>query len=132
MGRKKGVAEFEESPPDDFDPADPYKDPVAMLEMREHIVREKWIDIERSKILRERLRWCYRVEGVNHLQKCRHLVQQYLDSTRGIGWGKDHRPPCLHGVRRWKRKRPRPNEKGGGLVCVISCSVVDEDVEVDS
>ncbi|CAN1159195.1 NADH dehydrogenase [ubiquinone] 1 beta subcomplex subunit 10-B [Linum perenne] len=97
MGRKKGVAEFEESPPDDFDPADPYKDPVAMLEMREHIVREKWIDIERSKILRERLRWCYRVEGVNHLQKCRHLVQQYLDSTRGIGWGKDHRPPCLHG-----------------------------------
>ncbi|CAN1189843.1 NADH dehydrogenase [ubiquinone] 1 beta subcomplex subunit 10-B, partial [Linum perenne] len=66
-------------------------------ELREHIVREKWIDIERSKILRERLRWCYRVEGVNHLQKCRHLVQQYLDSTRGIGWGKDHRPPCLHG-----------------------------------
>lgn len=98
MGRKTGVAEFEESPPDDFDPSNPYKDPVAMFEMREHIVREKWIDIEKAKILREKLKWCYRIEGVNHLQKCRHLVQQYLDSTRGIGWGKDQRPPSLHGA----------------------------------
>ncbi|CAM8926998.1 unnamed protein product [Rhodiola kirilowii] len=97
MGRKKGVAEFDETPPDDFDPSNPYKDPVAMLEMREHIVREKWIEIEKSKIIRERLRWCYRVEGINHLQKCRHLVQQYLDSTRGIGWGKDGRHPAQHG-----------------------------------
>ncbi|KAJ4964030.1 hypothetical protein NE237_023969 [Protea cynaroides] len=68
MVRKGGVV-FDESPPDDFDPANPYKDPVAMLEMREHIVREKWIDIETAKILREKLKWCYRVEGINHLQK---------------------------------------------------------------
>ncbi|OVA09410.1 NADH-ubiquinone oxidoreductase [Macleaya cordata] len=92
---ERGVV-FDESPPDDFDPADPYKDPVAMLEMREHIVREKWIDIETAKILREKLKWCYRIEGINHLQKCKHLVQQYLESTRGIGWGKDARPPCFH------------------------------------
>ncbi|KAI3827123.1 hypothetical protein L1987_01187 [Smallanthus sonchifolius] len=46
MGRKKEVV-FDEQPPD-FDPADPYKDPVAMIEMREHMVREKWIDIETS------------------------------------------------------------------------------------
>jgi NADH dehydrogenase (ubiquinone) 1 beta subcomplex subunit 10 len=97
MGRKKGL-EFDESPPDDFDPSNPYKDPVAMLEMREHLVREKWIDIEKAKILREKLKWCYRIEGINHLQKCRHLVQQYLDSTRGIGWGKDGRHPSLHGL----------------------------------
>ncbi|KAJ4825676.1 hypothetical protein Tsubulata_039109 [Turnera subulata] len=96
MGRKNGRVEFDETPPD-FDPENRYKDPVAALEMREHIVREKWIDIEKAKILRERLKWCYRVEGVNHLQKCRHLVQQYLDSTRGIGWYKDQRPPSLHG-----------------------------------
>ncbi|CAI0549639.1 unnamed protein product [Linum tenue] len=51
-----------------------------MLEMREHIGREKWIAIEKAKILRERLRWCYRVEGVNHHQKCRHLVEEYLES----------------------------------------------------
>ncbi|CAA3012984.1 Hypothetical predicted protein [Olea europaea subsp. europaea] len=97
MGRKKGVFFSDEGAPDDFDPDNPYKDPVAMLEMREHLVREKWIDIEKAKILREKVKWCYRVEGVNHLQKCRHLVQQYLDATRGIGWGKDHRPHSLHG-----------------------------------
>ncbi|KAI6694315.1 hypothetical protein NL676_022025 [Syzygium grande] len=73
------------------------KDPVAMLEMREHIVREKWIDIEKAKILRDRVKWCYRVEGINHLQKCRHLVRQHLESTRGIGWGKDGRHPSLQG-----------------------------------
>ena len=98
MGRKKGFQEFDESPPDDFDPENPYKDPVAMFEMREHIVREKWIDIEKAKIIREKLRWCYRIEGVNHLQKCRHLVHQYLEATRGIGWGKDGRHPSLHGL----------------------------------
>ncbi|KAM7267125.1 hypothetical protein ACFE04_009291 [Oxalis oulophora] len=100
MGRKKGVAEFEETAPDGFDPSAPYKDPVAMLEMREHLVREKWINIEKAKILREKLRWCYRIEGVNHLQKCKHLVNQYLEATRGIGWGKDQRPPCFHDPKR--------------------------------
>jgi len=98
MGRKKGYVEFDDNPPDDFDPANPYKDPVAMLEMREHIVREKWIQIEKAKIIREKLRWCYRIEGINHHQKCRHLVKQYLESTRGIGWGKDGRHPSLHGL----------------------------------
>ncbi|MFS7963132.1 putative NADH dehydrogenase [ubiquinone] 1 beta subcomplex subunit 10 [Helianthus anomalus] len=67
-----------------------------MLEIRKHIVREKWIDIETSKIIRDKLRWCYRIECLNHLQKCRHLVQQYMDSTRGIGWGKDSRHPDQH------------------------------------
>ncbi|KAK4395740.1 UNVERIFIED_CONTAM: NADH dehydrogenase [ubiquinone] 1 beta subcomplex subunit-A [Sesamum angustifolium] len=97
MGRRKGTVLTHDGPPDDFDPENPYKDPVAMLEMREHLVREKWIDIEKAKILREKVKWCYRVEGVNHLQKCRHLVHQYLDATRGVGWGKDHRPHSLHG-----------------------------------
>jgi NADH dehydrogenase (ubiquinone) 1 beta subcomplex subunit 10 len=97
MGRKAKV-EFVDSPPDDFDPKNPYADPVAMLEYREHLVREKWIQIETAKIIRERLRWCYRVEGINHHVKCRHLVDQYLESTRGVGWGKDHRPAYLHGT----------------------------------
>lgn len=98
MGRKKGATLIHDGPPDDFDPENPYKDPVAMLEMREYLVREKWIDIEKAKILREKVKWCYRVEGINHLQKCRHLVHQYLESTRGIGWGKDHRPHVFHGL----------------------------------
>ncbi|KAG8092666.1 hypothetical protein GUJ93_ZPchr0012g19797 [Zizania palustris] len=93
---RKAKVEFDERPPDDFDPKNPYGDPVAMLEYREHLVREKWIQIETAKIIRDRLRWCYRIEGVNHHHKCRHLVDQYLESTRGVGWGKDARPPELH------------------------------------
>ena len=93
---RKAKVEFDESPPDDFDPKNPYGDPVAMLEYREHLVREKWIQIETAKIIRDRLRWCYRIAGVNHHQKCRHLVDQYLEATRGVGWGKDARPPELH------------------------------------
>ncbi|RLN16251.1 hypothetical protein C2845_PM02G19010 [Panicum miliaceum] len=94
---RKAKVEFDEQPPDNFDPKNPYGDPVAMLEYREHLVREKWIQIETAKIIRERLRWCYRIEGVNHHQKCRHLVDQYLEATRGVGWGKDARPPEFHG-----------------------------------
>ncbi|XP_020085286.1 NADH dehydrogenase [ubiquinone] 1 beta subcomplex subunit 10-B-like [Ananas comosus] len=97
---RKAKVEFDEQAPDGFDPANPYGDPVAMLEMREHLVREKWIQIETAKILRDRLRWCYRIEGVNHIQKCRHLARQYLDATRGVGWGKDSRPPELHGPKK--------------------------------
>lgn len=93
---RKAKVEFDEQPPDNFDPKNPYADPVAMLEYREHLVREKWIQIETAKIIRERLRWCYRIEGINHHQKCRHLVDQYLEATRGVGWGKDARPPELH------------------------------------
>lgn len=55
MGRRKGVVDLDESPLDDFDPANPYKDLVSMLEMREHIVREKWIDIKKAKIIKEKL-----------------------------------------------------------------------------
>ncbi|BBG96652.1 Complex I subunit NDUFS6 [Prunus dulcis] len=66
--------DFDESSPDEFDSANPYEDPVSMLDMREHTVREKWIDIEKAKIIREKLYWCYCIEGVNHLQKYCHLV----------------------------------------------------------
>ncbi|KAG9448943.1 hypothetical protein H6P81_008908 [Aristolochia fimbriata] len=97
---RKAEVQFDDGPPDDFDPNNPYADPVAMLEYREYLVREKWIDIEKAKILRERLKWCYRIEGVNHLQKCKKLREQYLESTRGIGWGKDHRPYELHGPKK--------------------------------
>jgi NADH dehydrogenase (ubiquinone) 1 beta subcomplex subunit 10 len=91
----KGV-KFEESAPEDFDPSEPYKDPMAFLEMREHIVREKWVAIERAKILRERVRQCYQNEGVNHLQNCRVAVRKYLESLKGVGWGKEGRPAYAH------------------------------------
>lgn len=94
---RKAKVEFDEAAPD-IDLSNPYGDPVAMLDYREYLVREKWIQIETAKILGDRLRWCYRVEGINHHQKCRHLVEQYMDATRGVGWGKDSRPLELHGL----------------------------------
>ena len=39
---------------------------------------QKWIQVETIKILRTRLRDCYRKEGVNHHAKCRPHVEAYL------------------------------------------------------
>eukprot|EP00252_Welwitschia_mirabilis_P013592 TRINITY_DN298_c0_g1_i1.p2 TRINITY_DN298_c0_g1~~TRINITY_DN298_c0_g1_i1.p2 ORF type:complete len:103 (-),score=14.89 TRINITY_DN298_c0_g1_i1:127-435(-) len=91
----KGEVEFPEGPPDNFDPKDPYKDPVAYFEYREYLVREKFIQIETAKILREKVKWCYRKEGVNHLQKCRDVVNQYLEAIRHTDMGKYPRPPAF-------------------------------------
>ncbi|XP_024385643.2 NADH dehydrogenase [ubiquinone] 1 beta subcomplex subunit 10-B [Physcomitrium patens] len=87
---------FDQEAPDDFDPAKPYADPVAFFEQREFVVREKLIQVEKAKILREKLRQCYWKEGVNHYQKCRPLVQKYMASCQNIGWGKDARPSYLN------------------------------------
>jgi hypothetical protein len=43
---KEDYPKFEETAPDDFDPAKPYADPVAFIEQREHLVREKFVEIE--------------------------------------------------------------------------------------
>ncbi len=92
---KEDYPKFEETAPDDFDPAKPYADPVAFIEQREHLVREKFVEIEKAKILRERLQQCYWREGVNHVFKCRSLVKKYMDSLKNLNWGKDNRPHYL-------------------------------------
>jgi NADH dehydrogenase (ubiquinone) 1 beta subcomplex subunit 10 len=92
---KEDYPKFDETAPDDFDPAKPYADPVAFIEQREHLVREKFVEIEKAKILRERLQQCYWREGVNHVFKCRPLVKKYMDSLKNLNWGKDNRPHYL-------------------------------------
>ena len=76
---------------DNFDPKDPHADPAAFLQQREHVVREKLIAVEAAKILRERVKECYIIEGVNHYAKCRHLVKEYMDTIQTVGWGRDTR-----------------------------------------
>ncbi|KAL5202701.1 hypothetical protein ABZP36_013653 [Zizania latifolia] len=67
--------------------------PTLIEYNREHLVREKLIQKESAKIIHDQLFWCYRIEGVNHHQKCHRLVDQYLEATRGgVDWGKDARP----------------------------------------
>lgn len=92
----KGKPKFDETAPDDFDVQKPYDDPVAMLEYREWLVREKYVAIEKAKIFREQLRQCYWKEGVNHHTKCKDLVEKYLSSIKHVGWGKDTRIHSLY------------------------------------
>ncbi len=50
------AASFPSSPPKFFDKSNPYADPVAFVQQREHDTRERMIDIEKAKLIRERLR----------------------------------------------------------------------------
>lgn len=35
-----------------------------------------------ARIVRENLEKCYRVEGVNHLENCRHLADRYVEMLK--------------------------------------------------
>ena len=71
--------------PKNFDPENPYADGVAMIAQREHVVREKMVKVETSKLLRERVQQCYLKEGVNHYQNCKEEVKAYLESIKNVG-----------------------------------------------
>lgn len=77
------AASFPSSPPSNFDKAAPYSDPVAFMQQREHETRERMIDIEKAKLIREQLRECYRNEGVNHFENCKELVEKYTEAFEG-------------------------------------------------
>ena len=77
------AASFPSSPPKFFDKSNPYADPVAFVQQREHDTRERMIDIEKAKLIRERLRECYRNEGVNHFENCKDLVEKYTEAFEG-------------------------------------------------
>ena len=77
------AASFPSSPPTSFDKSNPYEDPVAFVQQREHDTRERMIDIEKAKLIRERLRECYRNEGVNHFENCKDLVEKYTEAFEG-------------------------------------------------
>ena len=77
------AASFPSSPPKSFDKSNPYADPVAFVQQREHDTRERMIDIEKAKLIRERLRECYRNEGVNHFENCKDLVEKYTEAFEG-------------------------------------------------
>jgi NADH dehydrogenase (ubiquinone) 1 beta subcomplex subunit 10 len=40
------------------------------------------------QVLRERVEHCYLKEGVNSMQKCKEIVLEYLESIRGVGFGR--------------------------------------------
>ncbi|EMD34117.1 hypothetical protein CERSUDRAFT_98039 [Gelatoporia subvermispora B] len=54
---------------------------ATLNERKEHI-RESWIRAMEAKIVRENLSKCYKIEGVNHIQKCKHLANRYTEMLR--------------------------------------------------
>ncbi|OMJ26822.1 NADH-ubiquinone oxidoreductase 12 kDa subunit, mitochondrial [Smittium culicis] len=66
-----------------------------ILGERDKIVREQWIKLMETRIVREKLEECYLKEGVNHFDNCRELALRYLDEfpkTRIEGWYKLPKP----------------------------------------
>ncbi|KAJ3149450.1 hypothetical protein HDU89_003814 [Geranomyces variabilis] len=57
-------------------------DRAAVLKSRDEFFREQMVRIQEVHVVKDKMRWCYRREGVNHLENCRHLSQQYLDLMR--------------------------------------------------
>ncbi|KAJ3099338.1 hypothetical protein HDU97_003263 [Phlyctochytrium planicorne] len=54
-------------------------DAAAIFKAKDAYFKEQLVRTQEIIVLRDKLRWCYRREGVNHLQNCRHLTIQYLD-----------------------------------------------------
>ncbi|KAF8934720.1 hypothetical protein EDD21DRAFT_377806 [Dissophora ornata] len=70
-------------------------DKAAVLRSRALAVRESWINAMEGRIIQKELKKCYRAEGVNHYQNCRHLVDLYMNALkekRVEGWRKVENP----------------------------------------
>ena len=57
--------------------ADRKDDPAGWIESREQVGRELFVAWSTVKVVREELAHCYRVHGVNHLQECKKIREEY-------------------------------------------------------
>jgi len=64
--------------PPTFDGVD-YDDHRALQAARDSILREQWVKSMMARLVREEMGKCYWREGVNHLEKCGHLRERYLE-----------------------------------------------------
>ncbi|KAF2662750.1 NADH-ubiquinone oxidoreductase 12 kDa subunit mitochondrial precursor, partial [Lophiostoma macrostomum CBS 122681] len=56
-----------------------FDDNVALKAAQDAILREQWVRSMMARLVREEMGKCYRREGVNHLEKCGHLRERYLE-----------------------------------------------------
>ncbi|OIW35279.1 NADH-ubiquinone oxidoreductase [Coniochaeta ligniaria NRRL 30616] len=63
--------------PATFDGVD-YDDTKRLKQAQDAIIREQWVKVMMGRLVREELSKCYYREGVNHLEKCGHLRERYL------------------------------------------------------
>jgi hypothetical protein len=52
---------------------------VAVLEARDQHLREEWVQVEMTKLIREKLSRCYKREGPNFPEKCSDLIEAYVE-----------------------------------------------------
>jgi len=56
---------------------------------RAHMIREQWITVMQSRLLRDELEKCHKTEGVNSYENCKAFADRYMDSlktARVTGW----------------------------------------------
>ncbi|KAJ4396923.1 hypothetical protein N0V93_001145 [Gnomoniopsis smithogilvyi] len=56
-----------------------YDDNKQLKQAQDAIIREQWVQVMMGRLVREELSKCYYKEGVNHLEKCGHLRERYLE-----------------------------------------------------
>ncbi|EME49802.1 hypothetical protein DOTSEDRAFT_144127 [Dothistroma septosporum NZE10] len=67
--------------PPTFDGVD-YDDNKALKAAQDAIIREQWVQSMMARLIREEMGKCYYKEGVNHLEKCGHLRERYLQQLK--------------------------------------------------
>ncbi|KAL7935308.1 hypothetical protein V8C35DRAFT_299101 [Trichoderma chlorosporum] len=55
-----------------------FDDTKAFKAAEDAIIREQWVGAMMTRLVSEELGKCYVREGVNHLEKCGHLREKYL------------------------------------------------------
>ncbi|RUS28603.1 hypothetical protein BC938DRAFT_481692 [Jimgerdemannia flammicorona] len=57
-------------------------DRKAVLAAREQKIRDDWVKAMEARLIREGLAKCYKTQGVNHYENCRHLADLYLQTVK--------------------------------------------------
>ncbi|KAI0806327.1 NADH-ubiquinone oxidoreductase 12 kDa subunit [Irpex lacteus] len=52
------------------------------LKEREDFIRESWVRTMEARIVQQNLQKCYRAEGVNNLENCKHLAERYAQMLK--------------------------------------------------
>ncbi|PSC76562.1 NADH dehydrogenase [ubiquinone] 1 beta subcomplex subunit 10-B-like [Micractinium conductrix] len=86
--------------PAGYDPANKYADPVVYFKHREAKVAAEYVKVAEAKLIRKKLKQCYKESGVNYQQNCRELAQNYLAAIKGVGIYRANAGP--HEEPRWE------------------------------
>ena len=55
---------------------------IARLAEREQTIRESWVRAMEARIVQTNLQKCYRIEGTNNLETCKHLADRYTEMLK--------------------------------------------------